>query len=313
MNTAFIFPGQGSQIVGMGKDLYDNFTLAKEVFDEVNEALGMNLSKIIFDGPIHDLTYTENAQPAIMTTSIAIVRIIEQELGKKIFTMCDFMAGHSLGEYSALCASGAISLSDSAKILRIRGIAMQNACKGLDTSMAACLDIPIDRLSEILSFCRDEGVIEIANDNTESQIIISGETKAIDKAMAILKDGNKKSVKLNVSAPFHSSLISEAAKIMEAELAKITINEPKIPIIQNISVKPEIDPLIIRQNLVKQVASTVRWRETLEFFAMKNVTNLTEIGAGRVLTNMIKRTNYSFSLSNISNLEDIKNFIKFIT
>jgi [acyl-carrier-protein] S-malonyltransferase len=312
MNTAFIFPGQGSQIVGMGKDLYENFSSSKEVFDEVDEALKMNLSKIIFEGPIDVLTYTENTQPAIMATSIAVVRAIEKEIGKKIYTMCDFMAGHSLGEYSALCASDAISLSDTAKILKIRGKAMQDSCRGLKCSMAACLDIPINKLSEILHYCKDEGVVEIANDNTESQIIISGETNAVERVMAILKDMGKKTVKLNVSAPFHSSLIEGASDIMKFELEKISILKPKVPIVQNISVKSESNPQTIKDNLVKQVVNTVRWRETIDFFNQNNIENLTEIGAGKVLTNMLKRSNHNFSLSNISTLEDIKNFINYL-
>jgi [acyl-carrier-protein] S-malonyltransferase len=310
MNTAFIFPGQGSQIVGMGKILYDNFVSSKEVFNEVDDALGIKLSKIIFEGPIDVLTLTENTQPAIMATSIAIVRAIEKELNKKIYTLCKFMAGHSLGEYTALCASGAISLSDTAKILQIRGKAMQEACTGLEVGMAACLDTPIIKLNEILDYCKKEGVVEIANDNTDSQVIISGEINAIDRVIAILKDMGKKAIKLNVSAPFHSSLIIKASDVMRIELNKIQITSPNTPIIQNISVSPEIDPNIIKDNLVKQVASPVRWRETLEFLHKNNIDNLIETGPGKVLTGMLKRTNYNFSLLNLSSLEEVNKFIE---
>jgi [acyl-carrier-protein] S-malonyltransferase len=310
MNTAFIFPGQGSQIVGMGKILYDNFLSSKEVFNEVDDALGIKLSKIIFEGPIDVLTLTENTQPAIMATSIAIVRAIEKELNKKIYTLCKFMAGHSLGEYTALCASGAISLSDTAKILQIRGKAMQEACTGLEVGMAACLDTPIIKLKEILDYCKKEGVVEIANDNTDSQVIISGEINAIDRVIAILKDMGKKAIKLNVSAPFHSSLIIKASDVMRIELKKIQITLPNTPIIQNISVSPEIDPNIIKDNLVKQVASPVRWRETLEFLHKNNIDNLIETGPGKVLTGMLKRTNYNFSLLNLSSLEEVNKFIE---
>jgi [acyl-carrier-protein] S-malonyltransferase len=310
MNTAFIFPGQGSQIVGMGKILYDNFVSSKEVFNEVDDALGIKLSKIIFEGPIDVLTLTENTQPAIMATSIAIVRAIEKELNKKIYTLCKFMAGHSLGEYTALCASGAISLSDTAKILQIRGKAMQEACTGLEVGMAACLDTPIIKLKEILDYCKKEGVVEIANDNTDSQVIISGEINAIDRVIAILKDMGKKAIKLNVSAPFHSSLIIKASDVMRIELKKIQITSPNTPIIQNISVSPEIDPNIIKDNLVKQVASPVRWRETLEFLHKNNIDNLIETGPGKVLTGMLKRTNYNFSLLNLSSLEEVNKFIE---
>jgi [acyl-carrier-protein] S-malonyltransferase len=309
MNTAFIFPGQGSQIVGMGRDLYENFEVSKNVFKEVDDALSTNLSRIIFNGPMEDLTYTENAQPAIMATSMALVRAVEKELDKKVYDMCKFMAGHSLGEYTALCASDSISLSDTARILQIRGREMQEACKGLDSSMVACLDVDISKLSEILNFCKNDGVVEIANDNTETQIIISGETKATERVVTILKDMGKRTVKLNVSAPFHSSLILSASKIMAIELENLKINPPKVPIIQNITVKPASDPKTIKANLVKQVASTVRWRETIEFFNKNNVDKLVEVGAGKVLNNMLKRSPHNFSLLNISNIEEVKNFI----
>jgi [acyl-carrier-protein] S-malonyltransferase len=245
-----------------------------------------------------------------MATSIAIVRAIEKELNKKIYTLCKFMAGHSLGEYTALCASGAISLSDTAKILQIRGKAMQEACTGLEVGMAACLDTPIIKLNEILDYCKKEGVVEIANDNTDSQVIISGEINAIDRVIAILKDMGKKAIKLNVSAPFHSSLIIKASDVMRIELNKIQITSPNTPIIQNISVSPEIDPNIIKDNLVKQVASPVRWRETLEFLHKNNIDNLIETGPGKVLTGMLKRTNYNFSLLNLSSLEEVNKFIE---
>lgn len=309
MSTTFIFPGQGSQAIGMGKELYDKYPVSKQVFEEVDEALGYKLSKIIFDGPLDLLTQTEYTQPALMTTSIAFVRLVESELGKNIYDLCSLMAGHSLGEYTALCAAGSITLKDAAQILKIRGNAMHNACKGQETAMAACLGINYNEVEEILSHCRDEGIVEIANDNSESQIIISGESRSVDRAVSIVKDMGKKAIKLNVSAPFHSSLISSASAVMSQALGKITILSPEVPIIQNISARPETDPLIIRENLVKQVTGLVRWRETIEYFASRNISNIIEIGSGRVLTGLLKRSKHPFNLGNIGTLDESNMFI----
>ena len=309
MSNAFIFPGQGSQAIGMGKELYDKYPVSKQVFEEVDDALGYKLSQIIFDGPLAVLTKTENTQPALMATSIAFVRTIESELGKKIYDLCSLMAGHSLGEYTALCAAGSITLKDAAQILKIRGNAMQNACKGKETAMAACLRISYHDLSEVISYCRDEGIVEIANDNSESQIIISGERRAVDRVVSIIKDIGKKAIKLNVSAPFHSSLISNASEVMSQALAKINILSPQVPVIQNISGKLETDPLIIRENLVKQVTGLVRWRETIERFASHNINNITEIGSGKVLTGLLKRSKHHFNLFNIGSLDELRSFI----
>lgn len=309
MKTAFIFPGQGSQLIGMGKDFYDNFKPAKETFQIVDEVLNRKLTDIIFNGPSEKLTLTTNAQPALMAVSMAIINTIKAETGKNLNSLCDYVAGHSLGEYSALCSTGSISLTDTAKLLHVRSTSMQEACPEGTGAMAACINISLQKLEEILEDINKMNLCQIANDNIEGQIVISGKTAAIDHAISIIKDLGYKAIKLKVSAPFHCSLMKPAEEKMLVALDKAVINKPLIPVIQNYTAKPTLDPTEIKQNLILQICGRVRWRETLDLFNQLDVTHIVEIGAGSVLTNILKKINYPHKLSNISNLEELQNFL----
>ena len=300
MNKAFIFPGQGSQAVGMGKDLANNFPVARSVFQKVDDALGQNLSQVIFEGPIETLTMTENTQPALMAVSMALLAVMQEETGKKINELCDIMAGHSLGEYTALCAAEAISIEDAARILRIRGRAMQDACpKGLG-SMAAILGLNIGQVEEIVIAANEHGLCDIANDNNAAQVVISGEVAAIEFACAKATELGGRAIKLNVSAPFHSRLIKSAEDVMRLSLDKIEWSAPLVPIVCNVTVEPTTDIATIKENLVSQVSGRVRWRETMDFFAGSGVTELVEIGPGNVLTGMLRKVQHPFELRNVS-------------
>lgn len=308
MNTAFIFPGQGSQAVSMGKDLYDNFNVARDVFERVNDALGQSLTKIIFEGPIEDLTITENTQPALMAVSMAFLEVIKSETGKDIKDLCSIVAGHSVGEYSALAASSAIGIEDAAKILKIRGREMQNSAPKGSGAMAAILGLKIDALEQIIAESRGSDICDIANDNTESQIVISGSIQGVDNACARVKEAGGKAIKLNVSGPFHSRLMENAAKEMEKHLSSLDIAAPKVPVILNVTSKPSIDSSEIKSALIAQVAGRVRWRESLICMAKQGVQRVVEIGSGKVLTNMIKKSSVSFDLANVGNIDELKEF-----
>ncbi len=295
MTTALVFPGQGSQAVGMGKALAENFPAAAEVFARVDAALGQALSKVIFEGPEAELVLTANAQPALMAISLAVVGVLESEAGLDVARDAAFVAGHSLGEYSALCAAGALTLEDAARLLRIRGEAMQKAVPVGEGAMAAILGLDFSEVSKIAAQAASDlhlsgGVCGAANDNGGGQVVISGAKAAVERAMELAKlKGAKRALPLPVSAPFHCSLMRPAAEAMAEALAKATILTPKIPLVANVSACAVTDPAVIRDNLVAQVTGTVRWRESVLYMSAHGVTRFVELGAGKVLAGLIKR------------------------
>lgn len=310
MNRAFIFPGQGSQSVGMGKDFFDSENTARKVFESVDNILGYKLSDIIFSGSADILSATVNTQPAIMATSIAIFKVLLEKSGKKVEELCSVVAGHSLGEYSALCAIGAIGLEDASTLLKVRATSMQEASPKGEGAMAACIGISNIKLQEILDEVIDEGICQIANDNVEGQIVISGHEYNIDHLVAILKDAGYKAIKLNVSAPFHSNLIKAAELPMERALSNVKFVQSKVPVICNVTAREETDVNQIKQNLVKQICGSVRWRETMDKFASLGITELVEIGPGKVLTGLAKKSSHNFKTFNISTLKELEEFLQ---
>lgn len=310
MVAAFTFPGQGSQIVGMGKTLSQQFAEARAVFEEVDDALGQKLSTIMFEGPEDTLTLTANAQPALMAVSMAVLRVMEAQ-GLNLKEKVAFVAGHSLGEYSALCAAGTFSLADTARLLRIRGEAMQDAVGVGEGAMAAIIGLDEDTVEEICSSVLGEGVCQIANDNGGGQLVISGETNAINAACKIASEkGAKRAIILPVSAPFHSSLMQPAADAMKEALLDVNKNAPVVPLIPNVTVQPESDPQHIIELLVHQVTGRVRWRETIEWFAQNGVDTLFEIGSGKVLTGLARRINKDINGLTVSSSEEIETALK---
>lgn len=310
MVKAFIFPGQGSQIVGMGKDFYDNFEIARETFNIVDEKLQRKLSNTIFNGPLEELTLTTNAQPALMAVSSAIINVIKQQTNKDISKLCNYVAGHSLGEYSALYAVDSLNLEVVTELLQVRSISMQEACPQNIGAMAACINISINELEQILQEASKVGLCQIANDNIEGQIVISGKLEAINQAINLIKASGYKAIKLKVSAPFHCDLMKPAEEKMKNALDKVIISPPLVPIVQNYVAAPVSDINQIKQNLVFQVCGRVKWRETLELFAKLGVTEIIEIGSGNILTGMIKKTTYNFTTLNISNVAEFDFFLK---
>lgn len=285
---AFVFPGQGAQTIGMGRALAETWPAARAVFDEVDEALGESLSALIWDGDADTLTLTRNAQPALMATSVAAMRALEAE-GFAI-TDAAYVAGHSLGEYSALCAAGAISLADTARLLRIRGTAMQDAVPVGVGAMAAILGLDLAQVDEIAREAAGDEVCQAANDNDPAQVVISGHKAAVERAAALARErGAKRALMLPVSAPFHCALMQPAATVMAEALAGVEIVEPAVPLIANVRAEPVLQTGAIRQLLVEQVTGAVRWRESVQFMAAQGVTEFWEIGAGKALSGMIKR------------------------
>lgn len=310
MVCAFTFPGQGSQTVGMGKALSDQFSEARSVFEEVDDALGEKLSSVMFEGPEDVLTLTANAQPALMAVSMAVIRVLEKN-GLDLKTKVSFVAGHSLGEYSALCAAGTFSLADTARLLRIRGNAMQEAVAVGEGAMAAIIGLEENIVAEICSSVLGEGVCEIANDNGGGQLVISGATKAVNAAVKLATEkGAKRAILLSVSAPFHSSLMQPAAEAMHDALLDVNKLAPSVPVVPNISVKPETDPDKIIELLVRQVTGRVRWRETVEWFAAHNVDTLFEIGSGKVLTGLARRIDRNLTGLTVGTADEIENALK---
>lgn len=293
MSTAFIFPGQGSQTVGMGKDLAEHYSVAKAVFQEVDEALSFHLSDLMFAGDSAELTQTENAQPAIMAVSLAVVRVLEQETGKKMQEMVACVAGHSLGEYSALCAAGALSIADTARLLRARGLAMKEASVVNPGTMAAILGLEMNQVSKIVAeACQGENICRIANDNCPGQIVISGHTAAIDRAIAAaVESGARKAVKLPVSGAFHCPLMQSAGTKMEAVLKETPICKPVVPVVANITAEFVQNPDRIKELLVAQVTGSVRWTESVQYMTSKGISDFIECGNGKVLSGLIKRIN----------------------
>ncbi len=290
MTVAFVFPGQGSQAIGMGKSLADNFASAKAVFAEVDEALGQNLSAIMWNGPDADLTLTENAQPALMAVSMAAMRVFESEHGITLAKSAKFVAGHSLGEYAALAAAGTFSLADAARLLKIRGKAMQAATPVGTGAMAALLGLDFATAAAVAAEAAQGDVCQAANDNSDGQVVISGTKAAVDRACEIAKaKGAKRAILLPVSAPFHCALMKPAADAMAEALGQVTMNAPVVPLVANVLAAPTSDPAIIRQKLVEQVTGTVRWRESVALMAHEGVKLFVEVGAGKVLTGLAKK------------------------
>jgi [acyl-carrier-protein] S-malonyltransferase len=305
MTIAFTFPGQGSQAVGMGKDLAENFAEARAVFEEVDQALGEKLSDVMFNGPEDTLTLTANAQPALMAVSIAVVRVLEAK-GLDLKSKIAYVAGHSLGEYSALCAAGTFSLADTARLLRIRGNAMQAAVPVGVGAMAAIIGLEHADVVAVCEAAAAAGACQIANDNGGGQIVISGEKAAVEKAAGLATDkGAKRAILLPVSAPFHSTLMAPAANAMREALATVAKSDPVVPVIANVRAAPVTGADEIASLLVEQVTGQVRWRETVEWFAGNGVTTLYELGSGKVLTGLARRIDKTINGISVNGPADI--------
>jgi [acyl-carrier-protein] S-malonyltransferase len=313
MSTAFIFPGQGSQTVGMGKALAENFATARAVFDEVDAALSQKLSELIFEGPETELTLTANAQPAIMATSIAAMRVLQTERGVELSRDATFVAGHSLGEYTALCAASSFSLANTARLLRLRGDAMQKAVPPGDGAMAALLGLDVATASTAAAQAAAETgkVCQVANDNAPGQVVVSGATAAVERAVEIAKGkGARRAMLLPVSAPFHCDLMRPAALVMECALTRTQRRVPAIPLVANMEAVAIMEPDAICDSLVRQVTGTVRWRESVEYMAAHGVTRFVEVGAGKVLSGLVKRIVEGAAVVNVGSPAEIVAFTK---
>lgn len=308
---AFIFPGQGSQAVGMGRDLALAFGAAKEVFQEIDEALGQRLSAIMWDGPPETLTLTENAQPALMAHSMAVLRVLEREGGLKLARHAVCVAGHSLGEYSALAAAGTFGLADAARLLRLRGQAMQKAVPAGDGAMAALLGCELGLAREIAAEAAEDQVCQVANDNGGGQVVLSGHTEAVGRAVTLAPaKGVKRALPLPVSAPFHCALMAPAAEAMGTALSQVGMAPPVVPVMANVSAAPTSDPIEIRGLLVDQVTATVRWRECVEAMRAMGVDTLVEAGSGKVLAGLARRIDAAMVAISVGAPADIDAFVK---
>ena len=307
-----IFPGQGSQVVGMGLKLYENHLKAKEVFNIVDEALGQKLSKIIFHGDEEQLKLTSNTQPALMAVSIALVKVLENELGKKLTEFTEIVLGHSLGEYTSLCSIDSLDISSAAKLLRIRGDAMQNSVKNIETRMVAVIGLELETIEDLLRKLKEKGFLcEIANDNCPGQVILSGYKESVDKFSETLKSSGARSViDLQVSAPFHCSLMKPVAEVMSKAFQDVSIKKPIIKFVNNVSADFVDEPDEIKKKLIEQVYKRVRWRESIMKVSKSKIDKIIEIGSGKVLTGLNRRMKINQDFFNLSSISDIENFIK---
>ena len=305
-----VFPGQGSQKIGMGKKLSESFPEAKEVFDEVNDALNLNLTKIMWEGSDTEISLTTNAQPALMACGVAAFRVLSKLKDKNLKQLADYISGHSLGEYTAMTVSQVFSLKECAVLLRLRGEAMQQAVPVDKGAMAALIGVNINQTIEIIEKAQIHGICDIGNDNADGQIVISGDAKAVENAIEIAKsNGAKRAILLPVSAPFHCRLMQPASEIMQEALNNLKFNAPLIPVVSNITALPHTDPLTLRKNLIDQVTGTVRWRETMEFAKNQGVKKITELGSGKVLTGIAKRMIEDFTSESFENPEDFDSLL----
>ncbi|MFT6557779.1 ACP S-malonyltransferase [Sneathiella sp.] len=315
MKRAFVFPGQGSQTVGMGQELAAAFPVAAQVFEEVDDALGQKLTKLMYEGPMEDLTLTENTQPALMAVSVAVARVLESEGKFKLSDISEFVAGHSLGEYSALTAVGSLQLADTARLLKIRGRAMQQAVPVGVGAMAALLGMDIGPVEELVKEAAEasegDGVCVAANDNADGQVVLSGNKEAVECAIELAKEkGVRKAMLLPVSAPFHCPLMQPAADAMVEALASVTIAPPTVPLVANVTADQVSDPEIIRKLLVEQVTGRVRWRESVLYMGNQEIEQLVEVGTGKVLTAMVRRINKAMTGTAVQSPADIEAFLQ---
>jgi [acyl-carrier-protein] S-malonyltransferase len=311
MTRAFTFPGQGSQAVGMGKELADAFPAAKAVFDEVNDALSQDLTALMWGGPEDELTLTENAQPALMAVSVAVMRTLESEGGWSLADKASFVAGHSLGEYSALAAAGTFTLADTARLLKTRGRAMQAAVPVGEGAMAAMLGLSFEDAQAVAAEAAGDEICSAANDNADGQVVISGSKAAVERAAVLAKEkGAKRAMLLPVSAPFHCALMQPAADAMAEALASVDMKAPAVPVVANVTASAVSDPDEIRKLLVEQVTGMVRWRESVQYLAAQGVTELVETGAGKVLTGLTRRIDKSVGGAAVGMPADIASFLE---
>lgn len=310
MTRALLFPGQGSQFVGMGKDLAEAFVEARELFEEVDDALGQALTRLMFEGSETDLNLTENTQPALMAVSMAVVRILERQGGMTPDKICAFVAGHSLGEYAALTAAGALALSDTAKLLKLRGQAMQEAVPVGMGAMAAILGLDFEDVRAIAAEVENGGICEAANDNSPGQVVVSGHKGAVEAAIALATArGAKRAIALPVSAPFHCRLMQPAADKMARALESASILAPSVPVVANVTAQAVTDPAQIRDLLVRQVTGTVRWRESVLWMKEQGVSEMTELGAGKVLSGLVKRIDKDIACESVGTPAQIETLI----